>query len=68
MKKSEFFDACDPFARAANIIDGAQPDLRDDHPLRELLPGIWPTIGDLRRLRDAMVEKGWTNAYERQDR
>jgi hypothetical protein len=60
MKKDQMFEVCDTFARAANIIDGARgSDLSDETPLRELLPGIWPTIGDLRRLRNEMVKLGW---------
>lgn len=62
-KRSKLFDTCDPFARAANIIDAAcRP---DNTPLRNVLPGIWPTVGDLRKLRDAMVALGWTNKYNR---
>lgn len=60
-------DACDPFARVANIIDAAQ-DVSDDTPLRDVLPGIWPTVGDVRKLRDAMVKRGWTNNHKRSDR
>lgn len=65
MTKTKLFDLCDPFARAANIIDGAGT-ATDNTPLRDVLPGIWPTVGDLRRLRDEMVAKGWKNTYERQ--
>lgn len=64
MTKEEMFNVCDPFARAANIIDGALgEDLSSDTPLRELLPGLWPTLGDIRRLRDEMVKRGWTRGY-----
>jgi len=51
---------CDPFGRVANIIDSLPSRLdNDETPLRELLPGIWPTLGDLRRLRDEMKKQGW---------
>ena len=63
MKNARIIDVCDPFARAANIIDPLGLD--DDIPLREVLPGIWPTVGDLRKLRDELVKLGWTNNHER---
>jgi len=64
-KRDALFDACDPFARAANILDAHPQKPYNDDPLRELLPGVWPTMGDLRKLRDAMVAMGWTNGHER---
>lgn len=67
MKPAEkLFDACDPFARAASIIGGlpgSSPS--DDTPLIEVLPGIWPTVGDLRGVLQAMKALGWTNNYAR---
>ena len=51
--------ACDTFARAANVIDALPDRLSDDEPLRDVIPGIWPTLGDLRRLRDELVACGW---------
>lgn len=55
--------AGDPFARVANIIDAEPPAginrFPDDTPLRNVIPGAWPTVGDLRKLRDALVAAGW---------
>lgn len=62
-KQQALFDACDTFARAANIIEPFALD--SETPLREHLPGIWPTVGDIGKLRDAMVALGWTNRYEK---
>jgi hypothetical protein len=59
----KLFDACDTFARAANILEGLALD--SETPLREVLPGIWPTVGELGKLRDEMVALGWTNNYEK---
>lgn len=53
-----------PFVRAANIIDALSPRISDDQPLREYVPGAWPTVGDLRRLRDALVAAGWKPGEE----
>lgn len=64
MATTDLFDACDTFARAANIID-ALPKMSAETPLREVLPGIWPTVGEIRKLRDAMVDLGWTNNYRK---
>ncbi len=61
-------DACDPFARAAGIVDALPDRLPDITPLRDCLPGIWPTLGDLRLLRAEMVNLGWTNEHQRRDR
>lgn len=51
--------ACDTFARVANVIDALPDRLPDDRPLRDVMPGAWPTVGDVRKLRDAMVKVGW---------
>lgn len=59
MAKKDLMEFCDPFARAANIIDALPRRLPEDTPLREVLPGIWPTVGDIRRLRDEMKQLGW---------
>lgn len=60
----KLFDLCDPLARVANIVDALPNRKPDDLPLRECLPGIWPTLGDIRKIRDEMVRRGWTNNYE----
>lgn len=51
--------ACDTFARVANVIDAVPDRLPDDKPLRDVLPGVWPTVGDVRRVRDELVAMGW---------
>ncbi len=44
-------EALDPFRRALAVIDALPPEYRsDEHSLRSHLPGVWPTVGDLRRL------------------
>lgn len=57
----KLFELAGRFARIANIIDALptahyQP---DDLPLIEAMPGSWPTVGDVRRLRDELVRLGW---------
>lgn len=54
--------ACDTFGRACAIGDGLPPGHRipDETPLRESLPGIWPTMGELRALHAEMVKLGWS--------
>ena len=52
--------ACDPFARVAIIVDRLPDRLPDDTPARDVMPGIWPTLGELRRLRDELVATGWS--------
>ena len=52
----DLFEAGKPFVSVANIID-ALPDshhVSDATPLRDVLPGVWPTVGELRKLRDAL--------------
>lgn len=51
-------DVCAPFVRLANVMD-ALPGKRidDETPLRDLVPGRWPTLGDVRRLRDFVNRK-----------
>lgn len=43
-------EAIDPFVRVLNIINALPRSVDDDEPLRNHLPGVWPTIGDLRKL------------------
>ena len=59
----KLFDACDTFARAANILEGLALD--SETPLCEVLPSIWPTVGNIGKLRDEMVALGWTNNYQK---
>ena len=48
----------DKFARVANINDALPPHLvpPDDVGARDCLPGVWPTMGDLRRARAAIAQ------------
>ncbi len=48
-----------PFARIANIIDALPNREPDELPLRDSMPAAWPTVGDVRRLRDELVRLGW---------
>lgn len=54
--------ACDTFGRACAVMEslpaGHKPD--DAKGLRETLPGIWPTVGELRALHAEMVKLGWS--------
>ena len=39
------------------ILEALPNRLPDDTPLRDVMPGVWPTVGDLRQLikeRDAL--------------
>lgn len=52
--------AAAPFARIANILDELGDTTSESStPLRNAVPGIWPTVGDIRRLRDELVRMGW---------
>lgn len=53
------FDAAGTFARVANIIDALPYGQKDSEPLRNVLPGLWPTVGDVRKLRDFLKANGW---------
>lgn len=56
MNETELAKAIDPFRRVIAIIDalpqGHVPG--DGEPLRNVLPGVWPTLGDLRTLVKAV--------------
>ena len=54
VKVEELKLAVDPFRRVLNIIDAHPIKFLNDVPLRDLLPGEWPTLGDLRKLVKAM--------------
>ena len=47
--------AVDPFRRALAVLDALPgiPHRFDNQPLRDYLPGVWPTVADLRALVDA---------------
>lgn len=40
----------DEFRSLLGILEALPNRLSDDRPLREVMPGAWPTMGDLRRL------------------
>jgi hypothetical protein len=40
--------AADPFIRVLKIIDALPRGPSDDRPLQELIPAVWPTLGELR--------------------
>lgn len=48
--------ALEPFERVASIIEPLN--ISDEKPLRDVIPGVWPTIGDLRRLLHAARTAG----------
>jgi len=43
-------DEDDPFISLLNVIEALPTKPRDDEPLADYIPGVWPTIGDLRQL------------------
>lgn len=62
--RKELLAALDPFARVM-IINELMPSefkasTQDEESLRDLLPGSWPTVGDLRRLYAFALKHGWT--------
>jgi hypothetical protein len=48
--------AVDPFDRVLKILDGMSPAHKppDSEPLRNILPGVWPTLSELRLLVEAI--------------
>jgi hypothetical protein len=40
----------DAFHRLGNVLDALPTRLDDGRPLRDVMPGAWPTVGDLRKL------------------
>ncbi len=48
--------AVDPFDRVLKILDTLSPANKpsDTLPLRSVLPGVWPTLGELRLLVEAI--------------
>lgn len=63
VNKKELLAVLDPFARVM-VINARLPSeyataLLDEEPLRDLLPGSWPTVADLRRLHVFAVKHGW---------
>lgn len=52
-------EAAAPFARVAVFIDRL-PDRRDDlDSFRHYCSEAWPTVGDVRKLRNELVRLGW---------
>lgn len=47
-------EACRPFVSAHNVALDPRLNIPDDAGLRDVLPGVWPTAGDLRRLAEAI--------------
>ena len=43
-------EAIVPFRGLLGLIEALPYAVPDGQPLRELMPGIWPTVGDLRKL------------------
>lgn len=48
----------EPAGKFRSVLAINEPlDIPDDTPLRDILPGAWPTMGDLRRLVEAWNKK-----------
>lgn len=52
-KRKRLLEAVKPFEQAAHIIELARKPANDE-PLRELIPGLWPTYGQLHELLSAI--------------
>jgi hypothetical protein len=44
----ELLSAVDPFARLVRLHEGLN--VPDELPLSRIVPGVWPSVGELRRL------------------
>ena len=57
----ELLLAGDKFARLADYLDALPPSehVANEVPLRKVLFNLRPTVGDIRKLRDALVVAGW---------
>lgn len=51
-RKQEIFPGHAAFERLGRVIDALPERLPDDVPLRDAMPGAWPTVGDLRKMRE----------------
>lgn len=47
----------EPFKRLLAILEALPNKLPDDEPLRDVIPGLWPTVGDLRKLVNSSKSK-----------
>jgi hypothetical protein len=47
-------EALDPFSRVAGLVEPLADDWDDERPAKDILPGIWPTWGDLKRARSVL--------------
>jgi hypothetical protein len=48
------------FIRLLNVIDALPQPPDDVTPLRDIMPGVWPTLGDLRALVRILALNGET--------
>lgn len=56
---TDLFAAADPFRRVLAVIDALPPSFlpSNDKPLYEVLPRVWPTLGELRAFVDAANDR-----------
>lgn len=47
---SKLFDAHATFQSLCKVLDALPTRLPDETSLRDVMPGVWPTVGDLRKL------------------
>ena len=52
-KLKRLIEAVDPIVRLGRIV---HPDTHDSIPLRNCIPGIWPTIGECRNIESVVTE------------
>lgn len=47
---SKLFEAHGTFQSLCRVLEALPTRLPDETPLRDVIPGVWPTVGDLRKL------------------
>jgi hypothetical protein len=62
--KNPILNVMDTFARAYSI--NKDLNISDETPLRDILPGVWPTFGELRELYIVASLMGWTTNYTKE--
>jgi hypothetical protein len=63
ISKKQILDVMDPFARVERI--NRDLNISDDTPLIDVLPGVWPTYGDIKKLYAVANLMGWTSDYRK---
>lgn len=56
--RKQLMAALEPFARAYLVVRDVNDGRSEHSPARDLLPGIWPTWGDLKRAGETWKQAG----------